>query len=106
MKELTRNNEKIDKNSLHEFIDKLDVDDTIKNELKNILGPDIKKVPFSINEVIGLSTGESRGIQPFSVFVDVVDTNINEGELARYQGQFSSTDLIQNLKSMMLEMNC
>ena len=36
MKELTRNNEKIDKNSLHEFIDKLDVDDTIKNELKQI----------------------------------------------------------------------
>ena len=36
MKELTRNNEKNDKNSLHEFIDKLDVDDTIKNELKQI----------------------------------------------------------------------
>ena len=36
MKELTRNNEKIDKNSLHKFIDKLDVDDTIKNELKQI----------------------------------------------------------------------
>ena len=36
MKELTRNNEKIDKNSLHEFIDKLDVNDTIKNELKQI----------------------------------------------------------------------
>ena len=46
-----------------------------RNELKNILGPDIKKVPFSINEVIGLSTGESRGIQPFSVFVDVVVFN-------------------------------
>ena len=36
MKELTRNNEKIDKKSLHEFIDKLDVDTTIKNELKQI----------------------------------------------------------------------
>ena len=36
MKELTRNNEKIDKKSLHEFIDKLNVDDTIKNELKQI----------------------------------------------------------------------
>ena len=58
-----------------------------RNELKNILKT--KKVPFSVNEVIGLSTGESRGIQPFSVFVDAVDTNINEGELARYQGQFS-----------------
>ena len=58
-----------------------------RNELKNILKT--KKVPFSVNEVIGLSTGESRSIQPFSVFVDAVDTNINEGELARYQGQFS-----------------
>ena len=36
MKELTRNNEKIDKKSLHEFIDKLNVDTAIKNELKQI----------------------------------------------------------------------
>ena len=60
---------------------------SFRNELKNILKT--KKVPFSVNEVIGLSTGESRSIRPFSVFVDAVDTNINEGELARYQGQFS-----------------
>ena len=61
-----------------------------RNELKNVLGlKQGQTVPFSVNEVIGLSTGESRGIQPFSVFVDAVDTNINEGELARYQGQFS-----------------
>ena len=61
-----------------------------RNELKNVLGlKQGQTVPFSVNEVIGLSTGESRGIQPFSVFVDAVDTNINEGELARYQAQFS-----------------
>ena len=36
MKELTRSNEKVDKKSLHEFIDKLDVDNSIKNELKQI----------------------------------------------------------------------
>ena len=36
MKELTRNNKKIDKNSLHKFIDRLNVDNTIKNELKQI----------------------------------------------------------------------
>ena len=36
MKELTRSNQKIDKNSLHEFIDKLDIDNNIKNELKQI----------------------------------------------------------------------
>ena len=36
MKELTRNNKKIDKNFLHEFIDKLDIDNNIKNELKKI----------------------------------------------------------------------
>jgi len=36
MKELTRSNERVDKNSLHDFIDKLDIDDNIKNELKQI----------------------------------------------------------------------
>ena len=36
MKELTRSNERINRNSLHEFIDKLDIDDNIKNELKQI----------------------------------------------------------------------
>jgi len=62
-----------------------------RNQLKDILGIKGKKaqVPFSVNEVIGLSTGQSRGVQPFSVFVDAVETNINKGELSRYQGQFS-----------------
>ena len=36
MKELTRNNQKIDKKSIHKFIDKLEVSDTIKKELKQI----------------------------------------------------------------------
>ncbi len=36
MKELTRNNQKIDKGSLHRFIDDLKIDDTIKKELKQI----------------------------------------------------------------------
>ena len=36
MKELTRSNKRVDKNSLHEFIDKLDINDNIKNELKQI----------------------------------------------------------------------
>ena len=36
MKELTRNNQKIDKKSLHGFIDDLKIDDTIKKELKQI----------------------------------------------------------------------
>ena len=41
-----------------------------RNELKAILGLKGKKaqVPFSINEVISLSAGQSRGVQPFSVF--------------------------------------
>jgi hypothetical protein len=61
-----------------------------RSELKKILGlKQGQAVPFSVNEVIGLSTGESRGIQPFSVFVDAVDRGINEGDLQRYQGQFS-----------------
>ena len=36
MKELTRNNQKINKKSLHRFIDDLKIDDTIKKELKQI----------------------------------------------------------------------
>jgi len=61
-----------------------------RDELKKILGlKKGQKVPFSVNEVIGLSTGESRGIQPFSVFVDAVERNINKTELASYQGAFS-----------------
>ena len=36
MKELTRNNQKIDKESLHRFIDDLKIGDTIKKELKQI----------------------------------------------------------------------
>ena len=36
MKELTRNNQKIYKESLHKFIDELKIDDTIKKELKQI----------------------------------------------------------------------
>ena len=71
-----------------------------RNELKKILGPGIKEVPFSVNEVIGLSTGESRAIQPFSVFVDAVETNINKNELKNYQGAFSTkVRKIQNLLS-------
>jgi hypothetical protein len=61
-----------------------------RNELKNIL--DIKsdgKVPFSVNEVVGISTGEMRGLQPYSAFVDVVRSDINTGPLAQYQGRLS-----------------
>lgn len=61
-----------------------------RDELKNIL--DIKsdgKVPFSVNEVVGISTGEMRGLQPYSAFVDVVRSDINTGPLAQYQGRLS-----------------
>ena len=79
-----------------------------RNELKKILGPGIKEVPFSVNEVIGLSTGESRAIQPFSVFVDAVETNINKNELKNYQGAFSTKvkkiqDLLSGSKPNTLE---
>ncbi len=61
-----------------------------RNELKNILDiPEKGKVPFSVNEVIGISTGEMRGLQPYSAFVDVVRSDINEGPLAQYQGRLS-----------------
>ena len=36
MKDLTRSNQKINKDFLHEFIDKLDIDKSIKNELKQV----------------------------------------------------------------------
>ena len=61
-----------------------------RDELKNIL--DIKsnkQVPFSVNEVIGISTGEMRGLAPYSAFVDVVRSDINTGPLAQYQGRLS-----------------
>jgi len=61
-----------------------------RDELKNIL--DIKsdgKVPFSVNEVVGISTGEMRGLAPYSAFVDVVRSDINQGPLAQYQGRLS-----------------
>ena len=61
-----------------------------RNELKNILDiPEKGKVPFSVNEVIGISTGEMRGLAPYSAFVDVVRSDINEGPLAQYQGRLS-----------------
>jgi hypothetical protein len=66
-----------------------------RDELKKILGKEnLKKfnkgqVPFSVNEIISLSAGESRGIQQFSVFVDAVANNINKKELSTYQVAFS-----------------
>ena len=36
LKELTRTNEKIDKNHIHKFINNLNIDSSIKEELKNI----------------------------------------------------------------------
>jgi adenylosuccinate lyase len=36
LKELTRKNDRIDKNSIHNFIDELNVNEEIKNELKAI----------------------------------------------------------------------
>jgi hypothetical protein len=47
------------------------------------------KVPYNINEVISISAGESRGVQPFSVFVDATAAKINQKNLASYQGVFS-----------------
>tara|TARA_B100001057_G_scaffold290696_1_gene290717 strand:+ start:420 stop:2885 length:2466 start_codon:yes stop_codon:yes gene_type:complete len=61
-----------------------------RDELKKILDiPEKGKVPFSVNEVIGISTGEMRGLAPYSAFVDVVRSDINTGPLAQYQGRLS-----------------
>ena len=65
-------------------------------ELRNAMGLDkrlsnntLPKLPYNINEVISLSAGKSRDIQPFSVFVDATDAKINQSQLANYQGVFS-----------------
>jgi len=50
---------------------------------------DGEKIPYNINEVISLSAGESKGIRPFSVFIDATSAKINKEALASYQGQFS-----------------
>ena len=61
-----------------------------RDELKKILDiPEKGKVPFSVNEVVGISTGEMRGLAPYSAFVDVVRSDINQGPLAQYQGRLS-----------------
>ena len=61
-----------------------------REELRTVLGLKPKEViPFSINEVIGVTTGEMRGLQPYTAFVDITAKNINENALAAYQGQLS-----------------
>jgi hypothetical protein len=67
-----------------------DFKNTFRNELRTILGLKSKEViPFSVNEVIGITTGEMRGLQPYTAFVDITARNINENALAAYQGQLS-----------------
>ena len=46
-------------------------------------------VPYNVNEVISLSAGEARDIRPFSVFVDATLSDINQKNLATYQGVLS-----------------
>jgi len=64
--------------------------DNFRDEMRSLLGLKGKEnIPFSVNEVIGVSTGEMRGLQPYSAFVDVTAKGINEGPLAQYQGRLS-----------------
>ncbi len=64
--------------------------DNFRDEMRSLLSLKGKEnIPFSVNEVIGVSTGEMRGLQPYSAFVDVTAKGINEGPLAQYQGRLS-----------------
>jgi hypothetical protein len=63
---------------------------SFKTLFRKTLNGLVKNNRYSLNEVIGISTGETRGAQPFSVFVDVVDSKINEVPLAQYQGKLST----------------
>ena len=64
--------------------------DNFRDEMRSLLSLKPKEnIPFSVNEVIGVSTGEMRGLQPYSAFVDVTAKGINEGPLAQYQGRLS-----------------
>ena len=62
---------------------------SFKTLFRKTLNGLVKNNRYSLNEVIGISTGETRGAQPFSVFVDAVDSKINEGALAHYQSKLS-----------------
>ena len=65
--------------------------DTFVKELGKAMGIEkTGKIPFNINEVISISAGEVRGVQPFTVFVDAVNADINSGALSEYQGKFST----------------
>jgi len=60
-----------------------------------------QKIPYNINEVISLSAGEVRGVQPFSVFVDATSAKVNSGALAGYQGQLSKR--LQEVQDLLAE---
>ena len=62
---------------------------SFKLKFRKTLNGLIKNNKYSLNEVIGLTTGEMRGARPFSAFVDVVDWKINEVPLSQYQGKLS-----------------
>jgi len=82
---LTNVNKQFDQNgTLGKF--KTDFSKALRTVMR--LKPD-EKIPYNINEVISLSAGESKGIRPFSVFIDATSAKINKEALASYQGQFS-----------------
>ena len=78
-----------DRGSLKDFRNRFNTELRTAMGLTEKVNGKLPKLPYNINEVISISAGESRGIQPFSVFVDATNAGINSGELAGYQGTFS-----------------
>jgi len=78
-----------DRGSLKDFRNRFNTELRTAMGLTEKVDGKLPKLPYNINEVISISAGESRGIQPFSVFVDATNAGINSGELAGYQGTFS-----------------
>ena len=78
-----------DRGSLKDFRNRFNTELRTAMGLTEKVDGKLPKLPYNINEVISISAGESRGIQPFSVFVDATNAGINSGELSGYQGTFS-----------------
>ena len=61
-----------------------------RDELKNILDiPEKGKVPFSVNEVIGITFRWNQRTSTLFCFCRCGRSDINEGPLAQYQGRLS-----------------
>ena len=60
----------------------------LKLQARNILKKN-KIKGFDINEIVGVTGSAKTGVGEFSQFIDVLDSNLNQKELASFQSAFS-----------------